>query len=323
MKVSIAMATYNGVAHLQEQLESFTSQTRLPDEVVISDDCSQDGTVEILRTFKEHAPFQVTLTVNDKNIGYKKNFETALSQAGGDLIFMCDQDDVWFEKKIERIAAFAESYPEKQVFIHDTQITDANLKPSGRTKMDQIRSMDPELKTMIMGTCTAVRHPFLKICLLVPENFTGHDDWLHQVAKFCDTRLIIEEPLQYYRIHGANTSVNIANTTKKKTLLNHWFKNISEKENAIQKLKKRMIYNKTFIEWLKSADSKTLQGFIPDGSYDKKVKRVENEIEAIERRLTLYQMKKPRRIPLGVRMIKQGDYAFFNGWKSLLKDFFV
>lgn len=323
MKVSIAMATYNGEAYLQEQLDSFTKQTRLPDEVVVSDDHSGDRTIEILRAFEQHAPFQVKLTVNDENAGYKRNFGKVLSQASGDLIFMSDQDDVWFAGKIEKVAAYAESFPGKQVFINDTEITDSRLKSGGRTKMDQIRSMDPGMKTMIMGTCTAIRRPFLNVCLPIPEQFTGHDDWLHQVAKFCNTRVVINEPLQYYRIHGANTSDNIANTTKKVNVLDQFFKNVSNRENSISKLEKRLMYIKTFTEWLKTKDPGILQNFMPDGSYGEKLKCVERETEAIQNRLALYQVKKTRRIPEGIHMLGNGDYAFFNGWKSLIKDFFV
>lgn len=70
MKVSIAMATYNGAKYLQEQLNSFLNQTRLPDELVITDDCSTDETVDIIRKFAEIAPFKVIFHQNTNNFGY-------------------------------------------------------------------------------------------------------------------------------------------------------------------------------------------------------------------------------------------------------------
>ena len=58
MQISIAMATYNGAKYLQEQLDSFLHQTRLPDELVVCDDGSTDATLEILKAFRQQAPFR-------------------------------------------------------------------------------------------------------------------------------------------------------------------------------------------------------------------------------------------------------------------------
>ena len=103
MKVSIALATYNGAKYLKQQLDSFQAQTCLPDELVVCDDCSKDNTVEILEEFKETASFIVIIIQNESNLGYTGNFEKAISLCSGNLIFISDQDDVWFNNKIETI----------------------------------------------------------------------------------------------------------------------------------------------------------------------------------------------------------------------------
>lgn len=100
MKISIAMATYNGAKYLQEQLDSFVTQTRQPDELVVCDDGSSDATVEILRHFAAGAPFAVEIHENEVNLSHAKNFEKALSLCGGDVIFFSDQDEVWFPEKV-------------------------------------------------------------------------------------------------------------------------------------------------------------------------------------------------------------------------------
>jgi len=87
MKVSIALCTYNGEKFLAEQLKSIAGQTRLPDELVICDDCSQDATVDIVRGFAKVAPFSVRLLTNKTNAGSTKNFERAISLCEGDIIF--------------------------------------------------------------------------------------------------------------------------------------------------------------------------------------------------------------------------------------------
>lgn len=66
MKISITMATYNGQQYLKEQLDSFLVQTRLPDELIITDDCSSDKTEEIVRSIADIAPFKVSFHRNER-----------------------------------------------------------------------------------------------------------------------------------------------------------------------------------------------------------------------------------------------------------------
>ena len=100
-KISIALATYNGAAYLKEQLESYCSQTQLPDELVVCDDCSTDETIRILEKFIQDAPFEVQICKNQINLGVTKNFEKAVSLCTGDYIFLSDQDDIWLADKIK------------------------------------------------------------------------------------------------------------------------------------------------------------------------------------------------------------------------------
>jgi glycosyltransferase involved in cell wall biosynthesis len=72
--LSVAMCTYNGAIFLPAQLESIARQERLPDELVIGDDCSTDDSVAVLEAFADRAPFPVRLHVNDHNVGSTKNF---------------------------------------------------------------------------------------------------------------------------------------------------------------------------------------------------------------------------------------------------------
>ena len=78
MKVSIALASYNGEAYILDQLKSFTTQSKLPDEIIVSDDCSTDNTVELIKKFATNAPFKIKIYVNESNIGYSRNFNNAL-----------------------------------------------------------------------------------------------------------------------------------------------------------------------------------------------------------------------------------------------------
>jgi hypothetical protein len=71
------MATYNGARYIAEQLESFTRQTAIPSELVITDDGSTDDTLDIIDLFAARAPFPVRVERNVKRLGYRANFMKA------------------------------------------------------------------------------------------------------------------------------------------------------------------------------------------------------------------------------------------------------
>lgn len=99
MKVSVALATYNGSRFLREQLDSLYRQTRLPDEVVVSDDGSTDDTPAILEEYRQR--YGLTYSVNEGKHGVNANFFRAISLCSGDYIQICDQDDVWLKNKLQ------------------------------------------------------------------------------------------------------------------------------------------------------------------------------------------------------------------------------
>jgi glycosyltransferase involved in cell wall biosynthesis len=130
LTVSVALTTYNGRQFLPEQLRSLSSQTQLPCELVVGDDCSSDDTRSIVERFAHGAPFPVKLAKNPQRLGWARNFVEVAARCTGDLIAFCDQDDSWEPGKIERCAArFA---PDVQLVYHDALIVDAQLAPYGR-----------------------------------------------------------------------------------------------------------------------------------------------------------------------------------------------
>ena len=108
--VSVVMSTYNGEKYIEEQLESLLRQTRKPDEVLILDDCSTDNTFHICQDFIDRNSLwgEWSITQNKKNIGWAENFHQGFDKAQGDIIFPCDQDDIWFDDKIERMVGIVE-----------------------------------------------------------------------------------------------------------------------------------------------------------------------------------------------------------------------
>src|SRR3974390_3054612 len=95
LRTSIALATYQGEQYVAEQLESYLEQTRLPDELVVSDNRSTDATVSLVEAFGKSAPFPIQIVANSCKRGITGNFENAVRNCRHELIFLSDQDDYW------------------------------------------------------------------------------------------------------------------------------------------------------------------------------------------------------------------------------------
>jgi glycosyltransferase involved in cell wall biosynthesis len=127
---SIALATYNGEQFLQPLLNSLASQTWAPCALIVSDDGSTDQTLKILSDFAKTSPFPVILENNPGKRGILNNFYHAFAMLHADVIFYCDQDDVWHPQKLALIMPeFAD--PEVQAVIHRSRIVNADLVDTG------------------------------------------------------------------------------------------------------------------------------------------------------------------------------------------------
>lgn len=206
MKVSIAMASYNGARYLGEQLDSLLHQQRQPDELVVTDDQSTDATAELVRGFARTAPFTVRLEVNPVRLGVTRNFERALTLCTGDLVLLSDQDDVWMPGKIATLEAAARARPAGGCFMNDALLADGGLAPTGATKLGQIRAAGLADSAFVMGCCAAFSRELLDFLLPIPPDSHAHDNWLVQMADFMGLVHRMDVPLQYYRRHGGNVS---------------------------------------------------------------------------------------------------------------------
>jgi glycosyltransferase involved in cell wall biosynthesis len=131
LKLSIAMAVYNGERFIREQLESYLAQSRLPDEVVVNDNASTDRTREIVREFAARAPFAVKLNVNERNLGVARNFECAIGACTGDIVFLSDCDDVWLPQKLLRMEEVFVAKPSVGLLVSNSWLVDTRLEPLG------------------------------------------------------------------------------------------------------------------------------------------------------------------------------------------------
>lgn len=97
--VSVVLCTYNGARFLDEQLASVTAQTYAPCEILVHDDGSTDATPDIVARWSRQDP-RIRFVRNDGPHGVNGNFFTAMRRASGELLALCDQDDIWEPDKL-------------------------------------------------------------------------------------------------------------------------------------------------------------------------------------------------------------------------------
>ena len=103
--VSVVMAVFNGSRFLRQQVDSVLAQLEGDDELLVVDDASTDDSVALLRAIGSQ---RIKIHCNPVNAGVRLTFQRGLQLARHDIIFLCDQDDVWLPgKRNAFVAAFA------------------------------------------------------------------------------------------------------------------------------------------------------------------------------------------------------------------------
>ncbi len=199
------MATYNGEKYIKEQLDSILHQIKESDEVIISDDQSNDSTRKII---EEYHDIRIKLFVNSDKKGLTYNFENAIKRATGDVIFLSDQDDIWMDKKVE---VCMEKLQEFDVVVTDCTLINNNHEILNKSYFDLNGSKKGFLKNIYrssyLGSCLAFNKVLLKDILPFPKNLRlYHDWWIGINADLYYKVLFIKEPLMYYRRHDDTMS---------------------------------------------------------------------------------------------------------------------
>ena len=317
MHISIAMASYNGAKYLREQLDSFVYQTRQPDELVVCDDGSTDGTLEILEAFRQEVPFPVHIHRNEKNLGYVKNFEKTSSLCVGDIIFLSDQDDVWFCSKIETMVKILMARGDTFVVQTDSILTDEYMNPSRYTQFENIRALGHNSAAIVFGCGSAIRKAWLDLALPISLERTGHDNWIHRLAVALEVRVLHEMPLQYYRRHSDNASnwhaSKLARMTDFESLRVHGFRDASEGWKGE--------FDRVKATWIRIAENgNTLNDLGLADRLPSALSALNDQMRALDTRIHKMTMSRLKRLPSVIAMWMRGDYRHFAGWKSLIKD---
>ena len=231
IKISVCMTTFNGEKFIEEQLTSILPQLSEYDEVLISDDGSTDRTIEIINSIKDGRIklFQSSF----KNV--INNFEFVIGQAKGDIIFLSDQDDIWYPNKVkESLKLLVKNdliYTNLNVF--NTKISEGKLMYDPSKNYQGIQRNF--IKNQCVGATMAFKSHLLKYALPFPKNVEMHDMWVFFISSFYGNTYYYNRPLIYYRRHGAN----ISNTGGKTS--NSFFKIIKIRLRWIVVLLRRML----------------------------------------------------------------------------------
>lgn len=323
MRISIAMATYNGARYLEEQLDSFLYQSQQPDELVACDDASTDETVSILQSFRRRAPFEVIIHRNAKKLGHVRNFERAMSLSSGDIVLLSDQDDVWFPNKIMQVALAFQKELSVWVVVNNAEITDGGLVPTGLSVAGQLGSAGLGTDSLFLGCCMAFRRELKSLLLPLPSEIHGHDSWINLLGSTLRCRQFIPEILQAYRRHDGNTSTWPTWSLRR---AGRWailkeqlrWSNIrcdplaasGTRLQTLAVLKDRILDHAEYLRM-------TLPSPVPLHVI---LDSIESEIRANEMRQSIQQRRIHIRLVLGLRFYVSGGYRYFEGWKSLARD---
>jgi glycosyltransferase involved in cell wall biosynthesis len=201
--VSIAICTYNGEKFLIKQLESLVNQTYTNLEIIAVDDDSRDKTVEILSEYALKYP-SIKVYKNDKNLGYVKNFEKALTLCSGQFIALCDQDDIW---ELEKITILVNQIKDSDLIYHNSDfIDDKDLLIEGVTMSDHYKAYKVNSNLpFLIANCIAGHSMLIKSSLVsqvLPFNKDFHHDWwIAFIAATVGKIKAIPDILAHYRQH--------------------------------------------------------------------------------------------------------------------------
>ena len=275
-KIGIILATYNGEKYLTQMLDSLVAQTRTADFIVAVDDGSKDSTPEILKSYQDRLPLQVTCL--PQNTGHRAAFSKALELAqpqltDNDLIALADQDDIWLPQKLELLEKKIESEysngTKPSLVFGDAQVIDAEGKVIAESwrnysKIEKKISIEHQIAGInnVTGCLSLFRAALLKTILPIPEGVTVHDRWIAMIADRQGGIAAIDTPIVQYRIHGNNAVGGVAAPSMSKTLDTQiqWIQTILDNDEKLKLVPREIRFAQ---ELLSLAKARLSHAFLP------------------------------------------------------------
>ena len=207
MKISVALAAYKGEQYIAEQLDSILPQLGADDEIIVSDDYPEGQTRNVIQQYAEKDKRIKYIEGSGK--GVVENFENALNNCSGDIIFLCDQDDVWMADKVSCV--MAEIAKGADLVLHDAAVTDGDLNIT-EPSFFAVHGSNADFKhnlirNTFVGCCMAFTRQVMLDTLPFPKGLPMHDWWIALAAiKMGYKVTLLQKPLIKWRRHGGNVT---------------------------------------------------------------------------------------------------------------------
>ena len=239
MKISVVMTTYNGKKYVEEQLDSIRIQTRTADEVLIFDDLSSDGTAQFIQNYIDSNKLSDwEIRVNAINKGWKKNFFDGIQETTGDVIFLCDQDDIWVPDKIEKMIQVLEQNKKISVLASDYSIKLEGEKRSNYQSVARKMKITGKVEMIPFdqkwyyvtrpGSTYCFRKTFFDEIKKDWDVNRAHDCNLWYFASVKDEMAIYHYVTMIFRRHGDNASTEHLDTVDKRYQATKMAKDVNE-----------------------------------------------------------------------------------------------
>ena len=215
--ISVLLCTYNGEKYIEKQLQSIIDQTIRPDEVIIKDDCSTDGTISVCEKFIQDNNLAWKVEKNQKNLGYRMNFITGLKETKGDIVFLCDQDDIWKENKVEVMSKLMQDNKIKSLtstydlMDDEDRVIAEHIKHPYR-RVNDIRQIKPKefyRFPQYLGMTMAVKREVIDTIDSNQADVVTHDVFLNYYALRMNGLYFLDKSLTRRRSVGTNTSQKV------------------------------------------------------------------------------------------------------------------
>lgn len=203
------MATYNGVSYVDEQIRSILSQLSGKDELIITDDGSTDGTLDVIRHCCVN---DNVLLLKGPGKGVVANFENGLKASRNEILFLADQDDVWLPNKVETVCSIFLDDPKVTCVLHDVTVVDSNLQELSPSFFDLRKSrvgfINNIIRNSYVGSSMAFKRGMLHYVLPIPNDVPMHDQWIGLISEMFGNCVLCRKQLGLYRRHeGTVTSL--------------------------------------------------------------------------------------------------------------------
>lgn len=213
--VDVTIATYNHAKFIAQTIESVLSQkTNFEYRLIIGDDCSTDGTQEIIKSYAQQYPDRITTLLYSQHRGFKTEERVGiqiLKLATSRYVALLDGDDYWSNPlKLQRQVDFLESHPECAICFHNVKVIDEskdreawNFNPPDQKEISSIEDL---LCENFLQTCSVMYRNGLIGTLPPWFHSCEMGDWLLHVMNAQHGSIgYLPEVMAVYRMHAGGT----------------------------------------------------------------------------------------------------------------------